>query len=272
MASNVLTINAPKKLRLKGLALPNEHGAWGFLFEPLVAGLAVAFSPAAIWVALLVIGAFLTRQPLRIYIADRQAGRNLPQTAAAFKYMVAFSAAAAIGLIGTLFFVAPAALVPFALVIPFGFYQIYCDVSRQSRQLLPELTGAVAISSSVAVIALAGGWSFAAAFALWAIFIARLIPSILYVRNRLTLEKGKGYSPFAVAAANIAALAAVALLAANDLAPKLTALMFVVLTARAILGISPYRRKIKAMKIGVYEVIYGTLTVLSVIVGHYLQF
>jgi hypothetical protein len=47
--------------------------------------------------------------------------------------------------------------------------------------------------------------------------------------------------------------------------------MFAVLLGRAVIGLSPYRSKIKAMRIGVWEVIYGTLTALSVVIGYYLS-
>ncbi len=80
MSVNASAITAKRDVRLKAVALPIEHGSWGFLFEPLLAGLLVAPSFASIWIALLVIGAFLTRQPLKVYLTDLQAKRNLPQT------------------------------------------------------------------------------------------------------------------------------------------------------------------------------------------------
>lgn len=156
-------------------------------------------------------------------------------------------------------------------VIPLVVYQIYCDVLRQSRELLAELTGAIAISSSSAVIVLVGGWSYLSAVALWGVFIARLIPSILYVRNRLRLEKGKDSAFFSVVLAHSIALALVTILNAYDLVPKLVAAMFVVLLIRAAWGLSRFRRRVKAMKIGMWEVVYGTSTVLAVIAGYYLQ-
>lgn len=44
------------KIRAKAVALPVEHGSWGFLLEPLVGGIAIAPSIAAPWIAILVIG------------------------------------------------------------------------------------------------------------------------------------------------------------------------------------------------------------------------
>ncbi len=257
------------KVRIRGIALPNEHGSWGFLFEPLVAGLAIAFSMPAAWIALTYIGAFLMRQPLRIYVADRLNGRDLPQTSVALKFALYFGLIYVVGVAGSLAFADLKSFIPILLVAPLGIYQIYADASRQSRNLLPELTGAVAISSSVAVIALASGLEAGTAYALWGVFAARLIPSIVYVRNRLRLEKGKKFSSLSAIFAHGAALAFVAVLAANGLIPKLPIAIFSVLLIRAAWGLSSYRKKVKAMRIGVWEVIYGSLTAISVILGYH---
>jgi hypothetical protein len=222
-------------------------------------------------VALAFVGAFLTRQPLKVLIVDLAAGRRAEQTSVAFRFVLLFGAVFLIGAAGAAALTESAAFVPLAIVAPLGVYQIFADATRRSRGLMPELTGAVAISSSAAVIALAGGWTFAAACGLWAVFIARLVPSILYVRNRLRLEKGKSYSAAPVWIANLAAILAVALLAARGLAPFVTVGMLAVLAVRAGWGLSPYRRRVKAMKIGVWEVIYGALTALSVIIGYYFR-
>ena len=51
----------------------------------------------------------------------------------------------------------------------------------------------------------------------------------------------------------------------------LTVAMFGVLFGRELLGFSPYRKKLKAMQIGIREVIYGLLTVLSIVIGYYFR-
>lgn len=268
---NSAKLRSPSNVRLRGIALPNEHGSWGILFEPMVAAIAVAYSPAAIWVALLFIGAFLLRQPLRIWLADHKAGRDLPQTAAARKYAFIYFAIFATGLSGTLAFGTLSALVPLLIVAPLGAVQIYYDVNGKSRALLPELTGVVALSSSAAVVALAGGWTIPGAAALWGIFVLRLIPSILYIRNRLRLEKKKPFSLTVPLVTHAIAVLAVASLVFSGLCPRLTLALFVVLLGRAAIGLSPFRKSRKAMQIGIFEVIFGVLTVLSVIVGYHLN-
>lgn len=272
MSANVAAIPVSRPaVKVKTIALPIEHGSWGFVFEPLLAGLLIAFSPAALWIALMVVGAFLTRQPLKVLLNAWQAKRYLPQTPVAQKFVLIYGAIFMCGLLGSLYFVPRHAFLPFLFVLPLAACQLYFDASRKSRQLLPELTGAIAISSSVAVIALADNWTLAAAIALWAIFVARLVPSILYVRNRLLLEKGKEFSRALPVVSHVAAFALVGALAFYGLSPMLTVLMFAVLQGRAVVGLSPFRSKIKAMRIGVWEVIYGVLTALSVVIGYHLN-
>lgn len=266
-----LTPPLPKP-RLRGIALPIEHGSWGILFEPLVAAMAVAMTAAAPFIALLFVAAFLLRQPLRVWLADRAAGRDLPQTAAARKYAEIYFMLAVGGAIGSLAFARAESFLPLLLVMPLAAVQIKYDIERKSRRLLPELLGAIALSSSAAAIALSAGWQPAAAAALSLIFVLRMIPSIFYVRNRLLLEKGKQYSIAIPAGSHIFAFVISIVLTYFGLCSVLTAAMFAALLLRSSIGMSSYRIKQKAMQIGVTEVVFGALTVASVIVGHYTGF
>lgn len=259
-------------VRVGQIALPTEHGGWGLLLEPLIAGLAIAFSVAGFWIALITIGAFLTRQPLKVLVIDRRGMRVNERAKVAAAFVLVYGSVFVSGLVGAVLSGGFAALLPFAIVLPLAVVQIYFDFSRKSRQLLPELGGAIAISASVAAIMLSGGFSWTVAAAFWAIFVARLIPSILYVRERLLLEKGKTFSRSIPLATHAAAFLLVAFLAYNGLSPILTVLAVLLLLYRAVEGLSAGRTKMKAMKIGVYEVGYGVITLLSVIIGHYTGF
>lgn len=265
-----IALRQPKPNTLaKSIALPVEHGSWGFLFEPLAAGILLAPSKAAPWITLMTVGAFLLRQPLKFLIPDLMAGKNLPRTKIALKFTLIFASVFALGAIGSWSLAPAQAFLPFLAVAPFAVYQIYCDAVRRSRQLFPEITGAVALSSSVTVLALAGEWSVAAAIALWVIMLARLIPSILYIRSRLRLEKGKEARIFPPVAAHVVALAVVSGLAYRGLSPVPVVLMTAFLLGRAAVGLSPWRRPAKAKAVGIREVIYGSLTVLALVLGYY---
>ncbi len=259
-----------RKVRIRGIALPNEHGSWGILLEPVVAALAVAPSAAGVYIAIAVIGAFLLRQPLRILISDLVTGRNLPQTRVAGLLAAVACAVAAAGLLAAFLSTNPANLLPVSALVPFGAFQLFNDVSRRSRELVPELAGAAALSASAPAIALAAGWHPAEAAALGCIFAARSIPSFVYIRQRLRLEKGKDFRSLPSAVLHLLALGACIVLAIYGLIPLLPLTMFAFLLWRAVRGLSKGRTKMKAVQLGIRETVYGAMLVLTVVLGYYL--
>src|SRR5512136_2263107 len=64
---------------LKAVALPAEHGGWGFLAEPVILGLVLAPSAAGVCLALAALAAFLARHPLRLLLLDRRKGTRYPR-------------------------------------------------------------------------------------------------------------------------------------------------------------------------------------------------
>jgi len=256
---------------MRSIALPNEHGSWGILLEPLVVGIAVAPSLASPFVALLYIGAFLSRQPLKWYLADLKAKRSRAQTAAARNFAFAYLSIATVGFFGTVAFAGVGALLPLILTAPLGIITLWFDVSGKSRRVAPEMAGVVTLASSATVCGLAAGWSFAASVALSIVMILRLVPSMLYIRERLRLEKGKPKpNSFAVPIVlHLFAVATVAVLAWYSLSPWLPLAVFTFLLVRVITGSSDFRLKVRAKQLGMLEVFFGALVVLSVILGHY---
>jgi hypothetical protein len=259
---------AKPKVKLRGIAVPTEHGAWGMVFEPIVAALAVSFSLGGLAAAVAFVGAFLMRQPLRVLMAERAAGRRLPQGGPARRYFAIYGLIFAVGAVAAVLTTPLSCFWPLLLAGPLAAIQIYYDSVRQSRKLAPELAGAVAISSSAAVIAMAGGWGVPQASVLWLVMIARSVPSIFYVRERLLLEKGKPfvyYPPVLLSAAAVVVVAAAAYMA---YAPWLAAGIIAVLLIRAAIGLSRFSTRRKAMQIGIFEVVFGALVVLAVVLGY----
>ena len=238
------------------------------LFEPLVAASVVAFSISALWIALAVIAAFLIRQPLKVLLITRKANRTMPQTAAARKFLTYYSVIFAIGAAAALISSDYNILTPLAVAGPLALVPVYFDSIGKSRALAPEIAGTVAITSSAAVIALAGGWSLAAAMVLWLLLMCRWIPSILYVRTRLLLEKGKPYTVAMPVTLSALGMCVAAALAFYGIAPALPAVVMAILFVRASVGLSPYSRRRKAQQIGILEVVFGAITVLSIILGY----
>ncbi len=57
-----------RRIRLRPIALPAEHGGWGLLFEPIVLGLLLAPSLAGLLLSVAATGAFLARHPFKLAI------------------------------------------------------------------------------------------------------------------------------------------------------------------------------------------------------------
>ena len=53
------------KINIREIALPTEHGSWGFVLEPLVLALLVAYSFPGLMLALCTFFMFLSHQPIK---------------------------------------------------------------------------------------------------------------------------------------------------------------------------------------------------------------
>jgi len=238
-----------RSVALRPLALPAEHGGWGFLFEPILVGMLVAPSGGGGFVAAAALFGFLARHPLKLALQDAARGRSYPRTfwcrALAGSYLIAalFSLSVAIALSGT------NVLVPFALAMPFAALQAWRDARNHGRELLAEISGAVAMASTVTAIAIAGGAGAEMAYGLAGIMIARFVPAILYVRALL------GRVPAWCAwTAHAVALGAIA-----SYAGPLAVAAMAVLLMRAAWGLTHEPPRAKA--IGWREIAFGAVTV-----------
>lgn len=256
------------RARLRPVAIPNEHGGWGFLLEPLLLGLLVAPSWAGVWIAVAALGAFLARHPLRLTLTDWRRGRRFNRTRLAERFVLFYGGLAAAGLILAALTAGPEALWPLLFATPLLMTHLTYEMRGDTRQLLPELTGPAALAANAACITLAGGWQPDPALALWIIVVARAIPSVLYVRARLRLERGQTAPIGPALVTQAAGIAFVALLALAGLTHWLAVLALTLLLARAAYGLSSYRRRVPAKIVGFQEIGYGLLTVLLVALGY----
>ncbi len=255
-------------VRLKAVALPPEHGAWGFLLEPIVAGLGVASSWAGLLLGLGVLGGFLLRHPLKIITQDRGRGKHYARTALAERVALVYAVLAAVGLLGGLLLAGPEVLLPVPLAAPLAILLLISYARNRGRDLWPQIAGVGALAGTATAVALAGGAATGTALALWAIMLGRSIPSILYVRARLRLEKGKPFALAPVAAANGLAVGGVGALAVAGLAPALAVIALAILLVRALHGLSSRRRQVRVQTLGFLELGYGALTVLLTVAGY----
>lgn len=257
------------RFRWRSVAIPAEHGGWGMLFSPILLGLLVVPSVAALFLALVNICVFLARTPLKIVWKDRQRGRSYARTAAAIKILGIYSLLIIFGLAGVLLTAGPLALVPLFLVLPLAILLLYFDLLSTSRKLLPELLAPLTLSAVVAAMALAAGWDWPHTLAIWTIPLMRSIPAVLFIRARIRLDRGR---PAAVGSAIIVhalALVLSLLLVWADLIPWLASAAFFILLVRATFGLSSYRREVSIQRLGWTEIALGLMTVFLTAIGYW---
>lgn len=255
-------------IRIRSVALPAEHGGWGFLLEPILLGLLVAPSVAGLFLAIAAFSLFLLHQPMRTALKDRAKGKRYMRTLLAERFALLYAGS----LIGSFVLAWITAAHPFwpplIGLLALASVQMYFEFSNRGRELIPEVAGALALGGIAPAMALAAGWSMEAALPLWAILGVRASVSVAYVRSRLRLEKGKPASAAAAVGVHVIGAALLALLAAADFVPWLSVVAALVLLARAAHGLSRFRRPTQAKVIGFLEMAYGLITVLLVAAGY----
>ncbi len=244
----------PPRPALRPLALPTEHGGWGFLFEPLVLGLAVAPSWGGGLIAVAAIWAFLSRQPLKLAMQDALRGKSYPRTTWCRIFAASYLAGAALAIAAAIAVSGWNLAIPFAAVAPLAIVTLVFDARNHSRSALPEYFGSIAMASTAAAIPLAAGRSVAAAFAVMALIIARGLPSIVYVRTQLKRAHGRAASSWQAITAHVIAVGV-----AFAIGSYVAAAMAVALLARAAFGLTHPVPPAKIL--GWREIAWGAITV-----------
>ncbi len=257
-------------VRAKHAALPNEHGAWVFLFSPLAVGLAAGgLHPASFLLVLGALAAFLIRQPLTIAVkalSGRRPKSDLPNAAfwlAAYGLLGGIAAAALIfqGYGFLLYLAVPA--------VPVFIWHLWL-VSRRAerRQMLIE----VVASGVLALAAPAAFWVGKADYdpvgwLLWLLCWMQVVGTILYAYLRLnqralkstpTLRESYRMARPALFY-NLAALAVVIALAAGQIVTPLLVLAYLIQPIETVWGTLRPAVGVMPKAIGIRQLIVSTL-------------
>lgn len=258
----------PTSQRWKAVALPPEHGGWGFLIEPLLLGLFVAPSWAGLSLALGVSGASLLRQPLKIAWQDHRAHRRYTRTVLAERFVALYGALMVAGFAGAVALGGVHVVLPFLFAVPLAGVALYSYAQNRGRDLWPEMAGASVLALSAFGMGLAAGKALGVAVALWLIPLARNLSSVLYIRARIRLDKGQPFTRTPTVLAHVGGVALVGVLAALGYAPIVAVVVMGILLLRAVHGLSAYRQRVAVQVVGFLEVFYGLLTVAFTAAGY----
>jgi hypothetical protein len=253
-------VNTTISPRIRGVALPAEHGGWSLTLEPALLGLIVAPSAAGFALAGAALVGFLLRTPLRIVFVDRLRGRWLDRTTQAAHVALLESLLLWL-LVGIAIWTADHAwwypVVPGAVLISTALWH---DARSRSRRLLPELAGTIGISAIAAAIALAGGADTVLAYGMWLVMAARVAAAVFFVRLQLRRAKHQPHRHPVNDAAQVVAAVAVIAGAVADLIPPAGAVA--VVTLCIIHAVLARRPPPKAAVLGAQQVVLGLTIVL----------
>jgi hypothetical protein len=195
----------------RSVAVPTEHGGWGLTLEPVLLGLFVAPSASGALLGLAAFMAFVARTPLKVVLVDGRRGRNLDRTALA-RRVLAIEMVALVTLAGLATQFGDGRFwLPVLAAAPLVGVELWFDMRSRSRRLVPELAGAVGVSSVVAIIVLADGATIVLALALWLILAARATTSIPFVRSQVAVLHNR---PTSIGSGIVSDVAAIAIAAA----------------------------------------------------------
>jgi hypothetical protein len=263
-----MEIKRPANLR--SIALPVEHGGWGFLLEPILLGLILAPSLYGLLFGFAMLALFLVHQPLKVAVKDRIKGHHVPRTIWAEGFVLFYVSLAILLALPALLNGTKAFFVPIAAMLPFILIQTFYDFRNESRAMLPELSGAIALSASVAAIVILGGWELLPALMLYLVLVARAIPAILLVRSFFRKIRGKPASIPLTYSAHFTAIVLVAVIAFVRLLPWLSVVAMVILLWRAYAALnSP--KAIAPKILGFREMGFGFMTVVLTVIGIFLS-
>ncbi len=257
-------------VRARHIAVPAEHGAWVFLFSPLLIGLITGgVKQASLLLVLAVLFAFLLRQPLNILVKVYSGRRPRAELLNAFFWLAVYAVLAlacttalvALGHGAILWLAIPAAPV-------FAWHLWLVSRRAERRQALVEIaaSGVLALSAPAAFwvgrgqVDPAGWW-------LWGLSWLQAAGTILYAylrleQRQLSAAPGLGGGLRMARGAllyNFTALAIVIVLSSASLIPAWLPLAFVIQPIEVIWGVLHPAVGVKPKSIGIRQLVISSL-------------
>ena len=268
IAAMPVPASPPSRPSIRSIALPLEHGGWGFTLEPVLLGLLVAYSPAAWELSVAALAVFLARRPVKLMATDLVRKRWLPRTTTALIFAAFYGSLALAGLVGALVTADARFLLAYAVAAPFAVVALYADSKSKSRMLVAELAGSIVMGSTVTAIALADGWGLVDAFGLWLVLIARGVTTISLVRGQIRRVHNKPVGARAIYTVQGVVVVAMALAAVLGTVPRLSVVAIAGIGVLAYVSLA--RPPVAARVVGWTQIATGIAVVMLTAVGVWL--
>ena len=250
---------------VKSLAIPNEHGGWGFTLEPVILGLLVAPSAAGWGLGLMALASFFARHPTKLALSDLRRGHVYPRTKLAASFALLYGGLALLGLAVAWVYGDHAFIRPLLAALPFAGLQILFDALGKGRTLWGELSGALAMGSVATAIILAGGGDARMAWGAWLVLAMRGLVAIRYARAQVRRAYGKPVSKISTFATAVLGVAVLFLGAVWGVSPWLG--MWAVLALAVYVVYMLEQPPVTARHVGWSQMFFGWLVAIMTAVG-----
>jgi hypothetical protein len=278
---NIQPVSFSKVLRAKHIAIPSEHGAWIFLFSPLLIGLAIGgLSKGTLPLVLAMLSAFLVRQPVTMLVKIFSGRRPKNDLYASLIWFLIYSLVLLISLfvlllqksIFILFLAVPA--------IPVFIWHLWLVSKRaERRQIWIEIAASVVLASAAPATYWVGlqrydsiGWL------LWGLSWLQVAGTILYAYLRLNQRQLKERPPqkelFKMSSGsfqfNTALFAGVLILAFAGWIPTYLPLAFLIQPLEVVWGTYHPSISVSPKRIGIRQLIISSLFTIVFIITWFL--
>ncbi len=243
---------------LSKIALPKEHGAWGFVLEPLLLSLIVAYTLDGLLIAVATFFMFLSNQPLKI-LTTKSATKKIKS---ASKYLLLFYFfLSIILLLYPLFNAEFHSLIPFYIAVVILLVYKYAVFSSLSRNLFVELLPIFSMTLIATSIVMIDNSFSTNPIIFTLLLLSRAVPTVIYINAKVKWAKGVKFSVLPTHIANIGFLLFIIYSSFNNLLPMLSILGAFMLAVRSGIGFSRFSFTNSVKQIGVAEFVYGFLFV-----------
>ncbi len=253
-------------LSIKMIALPREHGAWGFTIEPLLLGLLVVWSVPNALLALATFLTFLAHQPVKIFFSSYKAKRK-----SALLFIIGYGSAGVFAFYFYLTRVSLQAGLPVYGALGMMFFYLILDLLHWNKRIYIEIIAPAAIGLMTMSMALSAGWGTAESLALWLLLLTRSIPTAFYVHARLQSIKRQPSGKKSALTVHILSVLLAAFLISEHLLPVLALFGVLNLLLRAVYGLF-LQKAGTVRRLGIMEFVYGLQLVFFTVIGYWFHF
>ncbi|GAA5335414.1 MULTISPECIES: YwiC-like family protein [Thermus] len=251
---------------LRSVALPAEHGGWGFTLEPVFLGLLLSPGPHTLGLLLLGLFGFLARHPLKLAYQDLRKGKRYPRTELALRVGGFYILLALSGLLLAARTAQGPFLLPLLLALPLAAYVAYADAKNRSRELFPELAAALFMAALAPAGVLAGSLEAEVALGSFLALALRDVAALYYARTQVLRARGASPKRYPTLLALFLSAALALFLAQEGLLPH--AVFFGLLALALYGGYALFRPPVPARVIGWTQMGFGLLLVLLTTLGY----